>query len=226
MVALVNVDHGDVADSRSPFSTGEVAWALARLHTTFPEEGWDEPARRVLGYIAAERDDVERRFPPVSDHWSAYALAEVGVEWGVPLTDDEQDLVRRQAALFGLQTRYESQRRETGPVRWTRGPIALPAGVGTLGEGLGGDAPPGCRRRGRRGPAGPGRRSSALRRRDPRGSAGVRRGEAAGEQPPEPVAGAWFRLGITQMDDQQHALSALLAAMDDLPDGDDRERDP
>ena len=219
VVALVDVDEGDVADSRSPFSTGEVAWALARLHTTFPDEGWDEPARRVLGYIAAERDDVERRFPPVSDHWSAYALAEVGVEWGAPLTEDERDLVRRQAALFGLQTRYESQRRETGPVRWTRGPIALPAGVGTLGEGLGAM-----------------HRLAAVddvaadmqdqvddRLRCVAGIlvdrqvSGV---EAADEQPAAPVAGAWFRLGITQMDDQQHALSALLAAMDDLPGGD------
>jgi hypothetical protein len=223
VAARVDVrDDADSADttnnaaSRSPFSTGETAWALAALHTTFPDEGWDEPARRVLGYIATDRDDEERRFPPVSDHWAAYALAEVGVEWEEPLTADEQGLARRQAALFGLQTRYESQRRESGFVRWTRGPIALGAGVGTLGEGLGAM-----------------HRLAAVdevaadmvdevddRRRCVAGllvDRQVTTGEADGHPEPERVEGAWFRLGVTQMDDQQHALSALLAALDVLP---------
>ena len=218
VVALVDTTNPHrLADSRSAFSTGETAWALAALHTSFPEAGWDVPAQRVLRYLATERDDVERRFPPVSDHWSAYALAEVGVEWPNSLTAAEQDLARRQAGLFGLQVRYESQRRPSGVVRWTRGPHAPGAGVGTLGEGLG-----------------------ALHRlaqvdaviADDANDIDQRLGcvagllvdrqatdaESAGSRHPERVIGAWFRQGVTQMDDQQHALSALLAVLPVLAD--------
>jgi hypothetical protein len=217
VTALVEVGSGsDVAGSRSPFSTGEAAWALAALHTTFPDEGWDGPARSVLAYLASARDDRERRFPPVSDHWAAYALAEVGVAWGAPLTGAEQDLLRRQAGLFGLQTRYESQRRASGPVRWTRGPMALGAGVGTLGEGLGAvqrlavvdDAAAEL--------------EEAVRDRQ-RCVAGllvdrqVMAGDGTAAPDPGRVGGAWFHRGVTQMDDQQHALSALLAAVEVLP---------
>ena len=52
------------------------------------------------------------------------------------ITEDEEDWRSRQLGLFSLQVRYESQRRG-GITRLTRGPIALAAGVGTLGEGLG-----------------------------------------------------------------------------------------
>lgn len=214
VVALVDLDDGDgtpLTDSRSPFTTGEAAWALARLHTAFPDEGWDVPARQVLGFVAADRDDEERRFPPVSDHWAAYALAEVGVDWGESLTPAEQDLARRQAALFGLQTRYESQRRRAGPVRWTRGPIALGAGVGTLGEGLGE-----LRRLATTDDEAAGMVDDVIERHHCVAGILVDRqvsaAEAASHPEPERLEGAWFRLGLTQMDDQQHALSALLAA--------------
>ena len=40
-------------------------------------KGWDVPARRISTYLATERDDAERRFPPVSDHWGAYAWDEI-----------------------------------------------------------------------------------------------------------------------------------------------------
>jgi hypothetical protein len=213
VVAFVDARTGsEDTDSRSPFSTGETAWALAALHTTFPDEGWDRPALAVTHYIAGDRDDVERRFPPVSDHWVAYALAEIGVEWDRPLDDELRALARRQAGLFGLQTRYESQRREAGVVRWTRGPTALGAGVGTLGEGLGAilrlaavddevaewDA------------------ELVTRQRCVAGllvDRQVAPPEAADHPEPASVTGAWFRQGVTQMDDQQHALSALLAAL-------------
>lgn len=218
VVAFVDAQTGaEDGDSRSPFSTGETAWALAALHTTFPTEGWDRPALAVTRYIARDRDDVERRFPPVSDHWVAYALAEIGVEWGHPLDAELRSVARRQAGLFGLQTRYESQRRERGVVRWTRGPTALGAGVGTLGEGLGAI-----------------HRLAAV---DPhvaeweddlvtrhRCVVGllvdrqVTAAEAADHPDPGRVAGGWFRQGVTQMDDQQHALSALLAGLSILPD--------
>lgn len=217
VVAQVDVGDGtDVTDSRSPFSTGEAAWALAALHTTFPDDGWDAPARLVLDYIATDRDDEERRFPPVSDHWAAYALAEVGVGWDETLTPEEEDLAQRQAALFGLQTRYESQRRESGPVRWTRGPIALGSGVGTLGEGLGAMH----RLAGVAEVADDMADQVDDRQRCVAGilvSRQVTAAAAADHLQPDRVEGAWFRQGVTQMDNQQHALSALLAALDALP---------
>jgi hypothetical protein len=38
--------------------------------------------------------------------------------------------------------------------------------------------------------------------------------QAAGATRPELERGAWFYRGYTQMDDQQHVLSSLLAALD------------
>jgi hypothetical protein len=210
VVAFYDLGTGrEQADSRSPFSTGEVAWALAALHTTFPDDGWDEPALAVLDYIATQRDDIERRFPPVSDHWVAYALDEVGRNWPMDLSGDHRDLVERQAGLFGLQTRYESQRRTAGVVRWTRGPTALGAGVGTLGEGLGA--------------------LNRLAAAQPEAVEDLseineRQRCVAGLLVDRQIDGAWYSAGVTQMDDQQHALSALLAAADVLDDEEDRTR--
>jgi hypothetical protein len=198
-----------VAGTRSPFFTGEVLWALARLHTTFPTEGWDEPTHRVARYLTTRRDDAERRFPPVSDHWGSYALAEMAAWPDAPargtLSDEQLAYARRQAGLFGVQTRFESQRRPAGIVRRTRGPIALTAGIGTVGEGLGG--------------------VWRLAATDPdldlvRGVVGERLACVAGmlvarqSHSDDPrLDGAWFRLGVTQVDDEQHAISALLAAL-------------
>jgi len=198
-----------VAGSRSPFFTGEILWALARLHAEFPDEGWDEPARRISAYLATRRDDAERRFPPVSDHWGAYGWDEISA-WPAELTDEERPYAERQAGLFGLQVRYESQRRADGIARLTRGPFALTAGVGTLGEGLGG--------------------IHRLAEREPdlavdRDDVAERLACVAGilverqTQSDDPrLDGAWFRQGITQVDDQQHAISALLAATAVLED--------
>ncbi len=198
-----------VEGSRSPFYTGEVLWALARLHAEFPDEGWDEPARGIAAYLATARDDVERRFPPVSEHWGAYAWDEIAA-WPADLTPDERAYARRQAGLFGLQVRYESQRRASGLVRWTRGPYALPSGVGTLGEGLGG-----IRRLAAQDPDLEVDRATV----DERLAcvAGMLVTRQAHSDDPR-VDGAWFRPGITQVDDQQHAVSALLAALPALED--------
>ena len=63
----------------SAYVTGEAAWALARLHTTFPsEDGRGAAARRVAEYLATERDDDEAIAPqPWPDQWAAYLLAEL-----------------------------------------------------------------------------------------------------------------------------------------------------
>jgi hypothetical protein len=218
LAAVVNVDgsvSADISvesgpgDARSAFFTGEVMWALARLHLTFPDEGFDEPVLRIRQYLIDDRDEVESPWPPLSDHWAAYAYETMN-RWPEPpsLSDGADEWLDRQLALFGLQVRYESQR-QGGITRLTRGPIALAAGVGTLGEGLA---------------------NHVLRfvRNDERGAdidvlveridcaasllvdRQISRREAADDAEPSRTLGAWFRLGDTQMDDQQHALSALL----------------
>jgi hypothetical protein len=195
-----------VDGSRSPFFTGEVLFALARLHATFPHAGWDGPARRVSHYVATERDDQERRFPPVSDHWSAYAFAEMAA-WpgGDGLTGDDVAYARRQAGLFGLQARFESQRRRHGIVRWTRGPDAVPAGLGTLAEGLAA-----MRRVAAAAPA------LHLDPSTVRDRLACVAGMLVARQVHDPdprLNGAWFRGHVTEVDDEQHAISALLAAL-------------
>jgi hypothetical protein len=198
-----------VAGSRSPFFTGEILWALARLHAEFPDEGFDRSARRVSHYLATERDDEERRFPPVSDHWGAYAWDEIAA-WPTTLSDEELEYAERQAGLFSLQVRYESQRRSSGVVRLTRGPHAVPAGLGTLGEGLGG-----IRRLAARTDDLDVDRDDVDERLACVAGMLVQR-QVDGDDPA--VDGAWFRGDVTQIDDQQHAISALLAALPVLED--------
>ena len=198
-----------VAGSRSPFFTGEVLWALAALHAELPAEGWDEPARRISRYLVTQRDDTERRFPPVSDHWGSYALAEMA-GWPDPpqdgvLSADELGYARRQAGLFGVQARFESQRRPEGVVRLTRGPVALPpASVRSArGWAVCGASPTSTRTS-----------TSIVRRWAAAWPASRACSSSARPTATTPGSTAtWFRLGVTQIDDQQHAISALLAAL-------------
>ena len=60
----------------SKYYTGEAYWALARLHRTFPHEGWGKVADRIGAYLATKRDDAEDHWPPIEDHWAAYGLSE------------------------------------------------------------------------------------------------------------------------------------------------------
>ncbi|RMH67011.1 MAG: hypothetical protein D6683_18155, partial [Actinomyces sp.] len=214
VAADIAVATGPVRTRTSPFFPGEVAWALARLDTRLPGRGFGETADRVLAWVITERDEVERPWPPVSDHWAAYARAErAAAGAAVPEGVDDAALTAwrgRQLGLFGLQVRYESQK-TGGVTRWTRGPVAMAAGVGTLGEGLGRwlevDAATGELG---------GDRAVVEERLVCVAALLVARqvdeAEAAAEPEPARVAGAWFRQGRTRIDDQQHALSALLAA--------------
>ncbi|MFP3902391.1 MAG: hypothetical protein ACLFXM_16160, partial [Acidimicrobiia bacterium] len=209
----------------SPFFTGETYFALALLAHVDPAGGWEATAGRIGRYLATRRDAAEDRFPPTSDHWAAYGLARMAQAAGPGQGEDELAYALRLAGIFGVQVRYESQRTGEGLNRWVlRGPPALGAGVGTLGEGLGalwslaGD---------------PGRAGSEAARRLAgerdaiaerlRCVAGmlvdrqVTAAEAAEAGRPGLARGAWFHGGVTQMDDQQHALSALLAAVPVLP---------
>ncbi len=199
--AVIDLGTGPLPE-RSSFYPGETLWALARVHLTFPHEGFDEAGRRLRTYLVESREAEERPWPPISDHWGAYAF-EVMDRWkSSPVVDETTgDWIKRQLELFGLQVRYESQR-VGGITRFTRGPEALPAGVGTLGEGLGNwlllDS--------RSGVLGEHRDVVAARAACVAGLLIER--QTTGNDPQ--THGAWFRLGKTQMDDQQHALSAML----------------
>ena len=194
--AVDDYDRGN----HSIFFTGEVYWALARLHTVFPADGYDDLAARVEHYLATERDDAEDLFPPPGDHWAAYGMAtryESAGSPGLPTA-----YVARQLRLFGPQVRYESQRTESDLTHLTRGRRTLGAGLGTLGEGLGNlwwiaaDED---------------RDVTAERARC---VAGMLVDRQVGPDDPDPAArGAWFQFDVTQMDDQQHALSALLLTL-------------
>lgn len=194
--------------SSSPFYTGEALWALTRLERVLPGE-WREPALRVARYIATTRDEAEDRFPDVADHWAAYALAELARWPGPSVLDDELvDYARHVGELESLSIRYESQRTGSTFSRLTRGQIALGAGLGALTEALASlRSVPALST------------SDSLRERALCG-AGVlldrqtTSTEAERYPNPERARGAWIREGETQIDDQQHALSALLLIRD------------
>lgn len=199
--ATIDREFGPLPD-RSPFYPGEALWALSRVHLTFPAEGFDQAALRLAEYLVESRDELERPWPPISDHWAAYAF-ETMDRWPIPPspTPGTSSWIERQLDLFGLQIRYESQR-VGGITILTRGHDAVAAGVGTLGEGFGNwlelD-----HRTGFLGSD----RDVALERGACTVGLLVDR-QVRGDDPL--THGAWFRLGDTQMDDQQHSLSALI----------------
>ena len=200
-------------ETYSIYYTGEAQWALSRMHHAFPDEGWDGPADRMLHYMATARDDVEDIWPPLADHWSGYGLASTAAypdrPAGQPLTDAELDFVRRQGGLIGQRVRSIAQR--FGPwgvvVRGTFTPRG--GGYGVFGEGLAGlwrAAQLDDRLAPERTPLAD--RASCIV--GLAMEAQVPADEAADHPDPTKVRGAWFIDDTTRMDDQQHALSALL----------------
>ncbi len=190
----------------SRYATGEAFWALAQMHRHFPEGGWDAPTLLLADYLALYRDEVEGLdFPPWADQWAAYGLAEMG-DW--PPSDVHIDYARSLAERFGFLMRVESQRTGGGLNEVIHGPHTRAAGMGTWVEGLNSlwrlsvidermaDLEPKIAERATCGAA-------LLAERQ------VTDDEAAGYARPGLAAGAWFRDGITRMDDQQHALSGL-----------------
>lgn len=216
VVAYWDLDaDAPLSEDPSPFFTGEVYWALGLLHRELPDAGFGTVADRVGRYLATERDEAEGWFPDISDHWAAYGLA-TQAQWPEPLegpggAEARRAYALRQAGLAGFQVRWESQRTGTAANELVRGGPTLGAGLGTLGEQLAGlwrlaDHDP-----------------ALADLRDPLAArAGCVAGmlverqvspdEAAATPEPDRVRGAWLHRGVTQMDDQQHALSALLSA--------------
>jgi hypothetical protein len=196
-------------DSFSPYFTGETFWALALLHRTFPDAGYDAPARRIARYLATERDDVEGWWPGVADHWAAYGFAAM-TTWPdfdpAELTDAELAYVQRQMEFQSMQIRWESQRTNSFVSHYTRGRQTLGAGLGTIGEALDNwtvvaaavpqlhDVVDEVSERARC-------------------AAGVVADRQVVDSDVPEEQGAWFQFDVTQMDDQQHAMSALLGAV-------------
>ncbi len=217
VLAEADPDTGrPVPGATSKYFTGEAYWALARLHVAFPRGGWGALADRVGAYLATRRDRAEHRWPPIPDHWAGYGLAVTATfperSDPSPLTASEVAYARRQAALFGSQVRWVSQR--FGP--WgvlVRGPHRpRGGGYGVIEEGL-----TGLWRA-----AGADARLADLRRpiaARAECAAGLAIRAQTGEREskryatPARVAGAWLRDGRTRMDDQQHALDGLLRAI-------------
>ncbi|MBA3288437.1 MAG: hypothetical protein H0U21_10495 [Acidimicrobiia bacterium] len=212
MLSEYDLDAGvPVAGRTSRYSTGEAAWAFAQLHNMFPGEGWDGATYDVLDYLATARDEVEDiAVPPWADQWAAYTLGEAAA-WG--LSEDHVAYARSLAARFGVLLRTESQK-EGWPVPFVDH-RARGAGLGVWAEGIGalGHA------------AAVDTRLADLRvpihaRLTCAAAILVERqydaADAAGSRSPGLVDGAWFRDGVTRMDDQQHVLSGLLVAAGEL----------
>jgi hypothetical protein len=209
MHAYWNPDIRQSVPVQGKFATGEAAWALALLDGQFPGEGWAAPALPTLDYLARQRDRDMGFLTRMPDHWAAYAMAELGPG---ALDEVRSAYSRRLAGYFGVRLRFEAQRRGTGInllVRWVPG---TPAGVGTAGEGMAAlwrlaqqderlaDLVP-----------------NVEDRLDCFAGMMVERqataAEAAGYPRPELVRGAWFYRGYVQMDDVQHVMAGLLAAL-------------
>jgi len=209
MYALWDPVAGRAVPISGKFATGEAAWALALLGGEFPGEGWAEAALPTLDYLALHRDRDEGNFTRMPDHWAAYALSEVGP---AALDEVRSAYSRQLAGYFGIRLRFEAQRRGSGinlALRWVPG---TPAGVGTAGEGIAA-----LWRLGREDP----RLADLLPNVEERlacfaGMMVARQAttaEAAAYPRPGLVQGAWFYRGYVQMDDVQHVLSGLLAAL-------------
>jgi hypothetical protein len=192
-----------VPDVVGKFSTGEAFYALALMNRAFPGEGWERPAHRVADYLATRRDAAEGHAVRQADHWAAYGLAALAP---AGLTDVEAGYARWLAGYFGFLVRLESQRvgRPLNPFPESG------AALGTVGEGttalwrLAGED---VRLADLRDDLGD--RSACM--------AGILMERQVAPSSPNPRArGAWFADGYTQMDDQQHAVAALLGALEAL----------
>jgi hypothetical protein len=181
------------------FSTGEALYALALLNRIFPGEGWERPAHQLAGYVATKRDVAEGYSTHQPDHWASYGLAELAP---TGLTTAEVAYARRLAGYFGYEIRFESQHTGRPLNMFTESG----ADLGVVGEGsaalwrL----------------AGEDRRLADLRPQLAERIAcltgtTVRR-QVSPSNPDPLLRGAWFLHGYTQMDDQQHAIGALLGA--------------
>ena len=198
-----------VTGNYGPFATGEAAWALVLLGQVLPGEGWTEAAFSTIDYIATDRDRAEGYIARLPDHWAAYALGDLPPEH---LDAVRLGLAERLAGYFGMRLRFEASRTGEGINLWVRWYPGPPAGVGTAGEGIGAIYPLTLTE-----PSLEGLRTNIEERLVCTAAFMVERQvtttDAAVLPSPHLAGGAWFYRGYTQMDGQQHVVSALLAAL-------------
>jgi hypothetical protein len=194
---------GDVVrEGTSPYYPGEATWALARLSNALPRERmWRRAAMRGADFIALHRDAVEDvDFPPLNDHWGAYAFAEMA-RW--PLSDGQADYAELLYGRFHLLLRSQAQRDNGGIYSFTHSLYRRGAAVGTWVEGLGALA------RLARADDRLADRRGAIDAAATCGAGVLVRRQSHGDDPR--VDGAWYAQGATRVDDQQHPISGLLA---------------
>lgn len=200
----------------SIFTTSEVAFALARMERLFPGEGFGDPVRTITHYVSTRRALDAGVVPDLGDHWMSYAMSEI-VRWpdpvGAQLTDEELAWGRKQMGIVGVMTRFESQRTDGWLDHLRRGDVSIGSAVGTHGEALNGwvlvaGREPSLRPQLANVVATTQCNAGLLAERQ------VTPDEAARVADPIKLQGAWLWKGVTQMDDQQHALSALAMAIE------------
>ncbi len=209
MYCAWDVEEQRVLTVYGTYDTGEAAWALTLLDEAFPGEGWGEAALSTLEFMATDRLRVEGGLSQIPDHWAAYTLESLAPD----LRDEGTiEYARKLAGYFGVRLRFESQRRGAGVNLWLRWYPGPPAGVGTAGEGMGAlwrlslseeglaDLRPNMEER-------------LVCMAGTMVSRQATAEEAAAYARPDLVQGAWFYRGYTQMDDEQHVILALLAAL-------------
>jgi hypothetical protein len=192
---------------RSKYATGESFWALTLMRNEFPQENWEEPARRMADYLSNYRDTGEHQdYPPWADQWAAYGLSEMAT-W--PLDAGNIRYARSLADRFGFLMRVESQRRATWWSKLLHGRRARAAGMATWAEGL--DS---LWRLAAIDPRMADMRDKIAQRAVCGGGMIVDRqqtaAQAANYPQPSLVEGAWYTESVTRMDDQQHALAGVL----------------
>jgi small neutral amino acid transporter SnatA (MarC family) len=209
---LASYDTGTgapVPGEYSKYYTGEAYWALARLARALPGQEWGETAGRIGTYLATRRDEAEGHWPPIPDHWAAYGVAESVSLSDRPLTEDELGYARRQAELFGVQARWLAQRYGPWGAVVRAGYEPRGGWYGVIGEALTGwwlVAGQEDQLADLRGAVA--ERATCIAGLAVSAQSGA--DDAAGAARPGRVEGAWFREDVTRMDDQQHAISALL----------------
>ena len=200
------------SDSVGLFATSQTLFALARAERVFPSEGWGDHSHQILEYLTTYKANEEGFVPDMSDHWAAYAMSEM-TQWTTPIvfTDIELAWARKQMGVASIMVRYESQISGSGFNRLLRGHAAIGAATGTHGEALAGWTRLALENDGLTGSV-----SALSERLGCNNSLLIKRQVSPlGSQTylqPSRVAGAWLRGGVTQVDDQQHAMSALLQA--------------
>ncbi|CAB4862144.1 MAG: hypothetical protein F2780_02605 [Actinobacteria bacterium] len=208
--ADANLNGEFASDAVGLFATSQTLFALARAERLFPGEHWGDHSHQILEYLTMYKANEEGFVPDMSDHWAAYAMAEM-TQWLTPIvfTDTELAWARKQMGMASIMVRYESQISGSGVNQLLRGHTAIGAAAGTHGEALAGWA------------------RLALAKDDFAGSVSalnerlscnnsllikrqVSQNESQTYLQPSRVLGAWLSNGVTQVDDQQHAMSAIL----------------